>query len=122
MKIETAITLEIGALNQSIITSYQLGQIIFALYQAQSYQGKPIAYLRKNSIPNRASYRKILQSLESSGVLSSSSVVKHPEIFSVISQSAASADEIACSIDPFCYASHLSAMEYPVSYTHLTLP
>ena len=112
MKIEAAIATEIGALNQSIITSYQLGRIIFALYQTKSYQGKPIAYLREESAPNRARYRKILQSLESSGVLSNSSTVKHPEIFSVLSQSPASADEITCSIDPFCYVSHLSAMEY----------
>ena len=112
VKIETAIALEFGALNQSIITSYQLGRIIFALYQAKSYQGKPIAYLREESAPNRARYRKILQNLESSGLLSNSSTAKHPEIFSVLAQNTVSADEIACSIDPFCYVSHLSAMEY----------
>lgn len=113
MKIETAIAFEIGALNQSIITSYQLGLIIFALYQSKNYQGKPIAYLREKSIPNRARYRKILQSLESSGVLSNSATTaRHPEIFSVLAQATASADEIACSVDPFCYVSHLSAMEY----------
>jgi len=112
MKLETAVALEIGALNKEIITSYQLGRIIFALYQAKIYQGKPIAYLREESSPTRARYRKILQSLESSGVLSNSSTAKHPEIFSVLSQTSASADEIACSIDPFCYVSHLSAMEY----------
>ena len=112
MKIEAAVALEIGALNQSIITSYQLGRIIFALYQAKNCQGKPIAYLREESTPTRARYRKILQSLESSGVLSNSSTAKHPEIFSVLSQNTATADEISCLIDPFCYVSHLSAMEY----------
>lgn len=112
MKLETAVALEIGALNKPIITSYQLGRIIFALYQAKIYQGKPIAYLREESTPTRARYRKILQNLESSGVLSNSSTAKHPEIFSVLSQTSASADETACFIDPFCYVSHLSAMEY----------
>jgi predicted transcriptional regulator of viral defense system len=112
MKIEAAIALEIGALNQSIITSYQLGRIIFALYQAKSYQGKPIAYLREGSTPNRARYRGLLKELEASGVLSNSTIAKHPEVFSVLAQDTLAAEEIACCIDPFCYVSHLSAMDY----------
>ena len=112
MKIEAAVALEIGALNQPIITAYHLGRIIFSLYKAKSYQGKPLAYLRKDATLGRARYRGILKELETSGVLRTSAVARHRDVFSVLAQKIPSAEEIACCIDPFCYVSHLSAMEY----------
>lgn len=110
MKIETAIAHELGNINRPIVTAYQLGRIIFSLYQAGSFRGEKLNI--KQYIPQRTRYKSLVKALESSGVLRESFDISHPEIFAVLAQHAATAEELACSIDPFCYVSHLSAMEY----------
>ena len=110
MKIETALALELGNIKRPIVTAYQLGAIIFSLYQAGVFRGEKLN-IRQN-IPQRTRYKSLVKNLESSGVLSASPEVSHPEIFAVLAQHAATAEEVACSIDPFCYVSHLSAMEH----------
>ncbi len=111
MKIEKAIAFEIGELKRPIVTTYQLEKIIFTLYQAKTYQGEKLSYLRKE-VPQQSSYKRLVKELVSSGILRNSAEASHKEIFAVLAQGTQSAEELACCIDPFCYVSHLSAMEY----------
>ena len=111
MKIETAVTLEIGKMKQPIVIAYQIGLIISALYKNKIYQGEKLSFL-KREYPQRDSYTYLIQRLIDSGVLRHSPEASHDEIFTVLSQTTPSAEEIACCVDPFCYVSHLSAMEY----------
>ena len=111
MKLGTAIALEIGELKRPIVTAYQLGLIIFRLYATKIYQGIKLSCLMRE-LPQYNDYKYIVQELMTSGVLKNSSEAAHKEIFAVLSQNIFSAGEIACCIDPFCYVSHLSAMEY----------
>lgn len=111
MKVGTAIALEIGELKQPVVTSYQLGLIVVALYIAKIYQGKPLSFLKRD-IPQSSNFKKIINDLTQSGVLRDSADISHKDIFAVLSQSTSSAEEIACCVDPFSYVSHLSAMEY----------
>lgn len=111
MKLGTAIAFEIGELKRPVVTAYQLGLIVFRLYKTKTYQGKKLSSLRRE-IPDHSSYKNTIQELMDFGILQNSSKVAHREIFAVLSQNIFSADEVACCIDPFCYISHLSAMEY----------
>jgi hypothetical protein len=40
MELRTAIALEIGR-HQPVVTDYQLGSLVFRLYQAKTYRGEP---------------------------------------------------------------------------------
>ena len=110
MKIEAAVAVKIGAIKRPVITAYQLGTIVFSLYQSGKYQGENLSV--KQGSPQRVNYKKLIENLESSGVLSESPQASHPEIFAILAQHVPTAEEFACCINPFCYVSHLSAMEY----------
>lgn len=111
MDIRTALALDIGQLHQPVVTSYQLGCLIFRLYQDRTYRGERIDRLQKD-LPARADYTRLLASLTQSGVLQTSKDAPNSEVFAVLGANAAAAEDIACCVDPFCYVSHLSAMEY----------
>jgi predicted transcriptional regulator of viral defense system len=109
--ISKATALEIGKLKRPVVTAYQIGLIVFALYTAKTYQGEKLKYIKRD-FPQRIDYTRTIKKLVDSGVLQNSPELPNHEVFAVLSQSAASAEEVACCIDPFCYVSHLSAMEH----------
>ncbi|WP_422365246.1 type IV toxin-antitoxin system AbiEi family antitoxin domain-containing protein [Pelagibius sp.] len=109
--VQKAAALEIGKLNQPVVTLYQVALIIFELYQAGSYRGEKLASLKK-SHANRSDCTRNINALIENGVLEESNAVRHKEVFSVLGRESSSINEIACSVDPFAYISHLSAMEW----------
>lgn len=111
MKILKAITLAIGELEQPVVTSYQLGLIMFNLYKAKNYKGESIASLQKQ-YPDSRTYNKTLGQLQEEGILTSYKGLPEKSAFSLLGRSHDSVEDIACTVDPFCYISHLSAMEY----------
>ena len=88
----------------SIITNYTLFLEVRALY----HSGEKL-YLRK-SIPTRADYHRIRQNLLDANVLSPDRNYHH-RAYRVNGNTDRSAEDICCLADPFCYVSHLSAME-----------
>ncbi len=111
MKISTAAALEIGQLNRPIVTSYQVGLVIFFLYKEKTYRGEKLSLLTKD-LPQRSDYARIIRSLLASGSLQNTSKISHRDVYAVLSQNDPSAGDAACCVDPFCYVSHLSAMEH----------
>lgn len=111
MEIRTALTLEIGHLDQPVVTSYQIGLVIFRLYRAKRYKGEDLSRIQKD-YPNKTDFNRLLKELLTAGVLQPSASARHAEVFSILGKEQASSEEIACCIDPFAYLSHLSAMEY----------
>ena len=116
MELRTALSLEIGQLHQPVVTSYQLGRLVFRLYQTKSYRGEAIGRLQKD-VPARAEYTRLIAALVQGGVLQNTPDVPSSEVFAVLGQDTAKAEDIACCVDPFCYVSHLSAMEYRNGFT-----
>lgn len=110
MKITSILSTMIGELKQPAITGYQIGLFIYHLYTQKKYKNYYITNIKKNT-PNRDDYNRYIKDLTNYGILIRN-IVSHKEVFGVLSQSAPSAEEIICSIDPFVYISHLSAMEY----------
>lgn len=105
-----AIALSLGELNQPVVSKYQLGTLIFHLYLSTSYHGSPIGNLKLES-PDLPSLNYHLKNLLELGIITPASKLKS-SVFNILGKESNSPGEIACSIDPFAYISHLSAMEY----------
>ena len=111
MELRTAVALEIGRLHQPVVTDYHLGNLVFRLYQAKTYRGEALDRLQKEVL-ERADYTRLRDGLVTDGVLQRTKEVPNKDVFVVLGQDQAAAEDIICCVDPFCYLSHLSAMEY----------
>ncbi len=68
MELRTAIALEIGRLHQPVMTDYQLGSLVFRLYQTKTYRGEARGQLQQ-ALPERADYTRLLGGLVTDGIL-----------------------------------------------------
>jgi len=105
-----AATLIIGELKQPVISSYQLGLIVYNLYLSKSHQGKHIN-LRKEH-PESKEYYNLRNDLLDQGILTVNQSFPSESVFNILGKDISSVEEIVCSVDPFAYISHLSAMAY----------
>lgn len=108
MKANKAITLSLGHLDKPVISKYQFGLIVNNIYRYKSFEGETIN-LQKD-FAERADVNKYLKLLLNEGVLSLHKNLSN--IFTLLGRSDGEPEDIACTVDPFCYMSHLSAMSY----------
>lgn len=108
MDVIKAITLSLGNLDQPIISKYQFGLTVNKIYRSKVYDNKPVN-LHKD-FAEKADISKYLNLLIDEGVLYPHKTL--PKIFTLLGRSNGDPDDIACTVDPFCYISHLSAMSY----------
>ena len=110
MDFHKAITLSLGELEAPVITRYQLGVMVHDLNATGVRQGEKIDDLKK-SVVDVSAFNARVKALEDSGILR-----PFPGfgtgVYSLLGRKSVDADEAACSIDPFCYVSHLSAMAH----------
>lgn len=109
MKIIKALTLSLGELSAPLVTPYQLGVLIHQLYRHKTYNGEKLNIQKDEA--DRRDYSKYLRQLLSEGILSERSGFPSGS-YSFLGLQAPDAEDLVCSIDPFCYVSHLSAMGY----------
>lgn len=109
ISISKAVTLSIGSPKTTVMTKYQLGVCIFHLYIKKTCQHYPLR-LQKD-IPARADFNRIFAELIDSGILYPSPGFPSSSVFNILGKHPLE-EEIACSVDPFTYLSHLSAMAY----------
>jgi len=105
-----AIALELGVLDQPAVTTYQLGLIVFRLYLDKQVQGHPLRITKP--VPGSSEFSAALSSVLESGVLQPLRTTPKIAAFEILGRRNAPAREIACTVDPFCYLSHLSAMAF----------
>ena len=105
-----AATLEIGRLAQPVVTDYELGRVLFSLYDKKEIEGRKIGRLRK-PFPDMGDFRSLLDTLVARGILRKSRDFRG-SVYNILGKTQYSAEEILCSVDPFAYISHLSAMAY----------
>lgn len=110
MELTKALTLSLGSMGYPVITQYQLGKLLFALYKDKKFRGEKLAKLQKDYPEAKDLYRAI-DKLTSEGVLSKYQGLPNT-VFTLLGRSHESPEDVACTIDPFCYLSHLSAMDY----------
>ncbi|WP_295577249.1 hypothetical protein [uncultured Lamprocystis sp.] len=111
MEFRTAIALEIGRLHQPVVTDYQLGSLVFRLYEAKTYRGEALDGMPA-ARPERAQFTRLVAALVTEGILQQTPAVSNKDVWVVLGQDQAAAEDILCCVDPFCYLSHLSAMDY----------
>jgi predicted transcriptional regulator of viral defense system len=102
-----AASLAIAKHDRPVVTAYRLGVLIYRLVRAGQIEGQTL----RVGFPSRRQYRTAVTFLTSYGVLSSVRDLAAEAAFTVLGRSSVSAAEIACTVDPFAYVSHLSAME-----------
>ena len=92
------------------MTRYRLGVLVHQLYVRKEYKGEALAQLKKGEATS-ADFHRGLRELEDNGIL-----LPYPgfgaQVYGLLGRKDDDAEEVACSIDPFCYVSHLSAMAY----------
>ncbi len=108
--INKALILTLGHLDQPVITNYQLALYLWRLYLAGSYQGQRLR-IRK-TLPEKHDYTRIIKQLLEIGVIEENKDFPRSSVFNLLGKDRSSAEEIACSVDPFAYISHLNAMSY----------
>lgn len=109
MSLLKALTVELGNLQQPVISTYELGRLIFNAYLSNSIGEVPLQLTKK--MPERTQYSAALNDLLGLGILSKVSGLSG-NYFKIIGSKDIEPDEVMCSIDPFCYVSHLSAMAF----------
>ncbi|MFN9869038.1 MAG: hypothetical protein ACK568_18680 [Pseudanabaena sp.] len=108
MQVEKAITLSLGNLEQPVISKYQFGLTVNKIYRSKFYSGEPVD-LHKD-FAEKADIAKHLKLLLYEGDLFPHKNLSN--IFTLLGRSNGDPEDIACTVDPFCYMSHLSAMSY----------
>ncbi len=110
MELTKAISLSLGSLNEPVVTSYRLGVIVHQLYLSKAFHGEPLSHLSKvraSSIEFNVALGKLLQN----GIIEN-----HPNfprnVYRILGRVESDVAEVACTIDPFCCISHLSAMRF----------
>lgn len=91
----------LGELDQPVITDYQLAVVLFDLYE----KGNGTVLTKRRL----ATATGILQG---NGIITQHRDFSENKVFSIIGKKTFDPGDVACSVDPFCYVSHLNAMSY----------
>ncbi len=110
MDLPKALSLSLGQLDEPVVTRYQLGIILWRLYRSRSFAGEPLEKLKEETADSGILASRVA-ALQDAGILTS-----HPDFksfaFRLLGRKEEDPAEVACTIDPFCYVSHLSAMAH----------
>lgn len=110
MDLFKALSLSLGEVEEPVVTRYHLGVILHHLYVTKSYKGEPLKQLQRE-FARSTEFSRVLVKLQDHGILTS-----HPDfperVFRILGRKENAPEEVACSVDPFCYVSHLSAMAH----------
>jgi len=110
MEFIRALTLSLGEIKEPLITSYRLGFLIHHLYQSKQYKTESIDQIKKD-YANKKDFNKHLNTLLNEGILDNYRSLPS-SVYTLLGRTTDSTEDVCCTIDPFCYVSHLSAMEY----------
>jgi len=108
MKAMKAITLSLGDLNKVVVSKYQFGLIINNIYHNKTYKGEAVN-LQKD-FADKSDINKYLKKLIDEGILYPHKNLSG--IFTLLGSVDGEVEDVVCTVDPFCYMSHLSAMSY----------
>lgn len=108
MKATKAITLSLGELENIVISKYQFSLIVYRLYLNKKFKGENLNIQKEYA--SNSDVNNYLDILLDEGILSP--LKGFPGIYTLLGRSNHSPEDIASTIDPFCYISHLSAMSY----------
>lgn len=91
-----------------VINRYELTRYLVHLFRDKTYDGQPIGKI-STDLPQPAVIERNIDNLINKGVLTQ---IGSLPVFAVAGPVAPTAQQIICTLNPFCYLSHLSAMEW----------
>jgi hypothetical protein len=107
MELIRVIALHLGELDQPVISNYDLDMFIFNTL-LKEVQLKTLSQLRTRNQVEQSELKGITQL----GVVSPHKDFPEKKVFNIIGKKGFDVGDMACSIDPFAYISHLSAMAF----------
>ncbi|NKC10899.1 MAG: hypothetical protein GKR94_01440 [Gammaproteobacteria bacterium] len=110
MYLSKAVSLHLGSLPQPVVTRYELGTLVYQLYLAKKFRGQPVRVSKDAPEPQDLS--NVIKLLLDQGVLSHDRNFPKKGVFRVLGKQEAAIEDIVCTVDPFAFVSHLSAMDY----------
>lgn len=110
MELITAITRRLSEIKEPVITDYGVCVIIFDFQRTKKYHGEAIESLLKSSFSLRAA-KKMIARLEGNGILNAYNDFPAGKVFEILGKYH-DPEDVACTVDPFAYISHLSAMAF----------
>ncbi len=106
----TALTLTLGELPQPILTQYTIGLTVYRLFIKHKYKNQPIA--KDETQENLPNFQEIIDSLIRHGILVDKKISSPKSVFAFVGKTKLDPLETVCTLDPFAYLSHFSAMEF----------
>ncbi len=105
-----AVSLHLGNRQQPVVTRYDLATILCRLYRAKKFEGKNIKIPKDT--PELDDFSELKTRLLDQGTLTPDRDFPKNLVFRILGKQDAPAEDIACTVDPFAFVSHLSAMDY----------
>jgi predicted transcriptional regulator of viral defense system len=106
-----ALSLHLSELDQPVVSDYDIAMFIFNLLISGRYKGESV-----ESSANVRSYTKLMdntiEALLQFGIIDYLKHFSKGKVFKITAKKGYGIGDILCSIDPFAYLSHLSAMDY----------
>jgi predicted transcriptional regulator of viral defense system len=118
MLLHDAITHSLADQGFPVVVDYELFHTVRDLYRQREYRGEKLKI--NNSAPSQSRYRRIVGQLLLERYLRPDAdyypggvwpIPAHPVVFRVSDVPDGPAEEVTAHLDPFCYLSHLSAMQ-----------
>jgi hypothetical protein len=108
--VHQALAIELGKIGSPVVLRYDMARIAWHLYKVRAYEGHPLA-IKLDDLDMRA-FSRIEKTLRNNGLLKSFPDIYYQGGYCLIGGNLNDHNSVICSIDKFCYLSHLSAMEF----------
>ncbi len=93
-----------------VISSYQLGIFVFRMYIKKKFKSHPLRISKPQ--PEKKEFSNLIKQCIEDGILNQNKDFPSRAVFNIRGRTNSPAEEIICTINPFAYISHLSAMDY----------
>ena len=103
-----ATSLALARLKFPVVTAYQLGRLIFGLYRVRGIDGRRLEV--PGPLPERRHFLEVRTFLMEHAVIQPVRGFPVGAVYTLLGGVDVSAHELLCTVDPFAYLSHLSAM------------
>lgn len=110
MDFTKAFPLSLRGVEEPVLTCYRLGLIVHRLYATKTFKGESLDRLERD-YATLAEFNRAVTGLEEAGILENHPNFPH-KVYRLLGRKTESVEEVACTVDPFCYVSHLSAMSH----------
>lgn len=110
ISLQAAIVRLLGEHSRPVISRFQLSALIWELYRTNTFNGQALRPHR--SVLDRAAFERYESRLVDTGVLKPVPGLSKKSAYMLLGANVSDPRVLACELDPFCYVSHLSAMEF----------